>query len=145
MVDLASFMPTYIGMALAYPDQNKFLYVLPLLRVVKVLRLMRLLSFLKNVDVARDLIFEALKQSALILSVFLFFVVVIIILFGCLIYLCEGGTYTVNSEYPRGAYLRMANTGRSLEATPFNSIATGMYWVISTGAGSGTCVSQQLP
>jgi Ion transport protein len=138
-------MPTYIGMALPYPDQNKFLYVLPLLRVVKVLRLMRLLSFLKNVDVARDLIFEALKQSALILSVFLFFVVVIIILFGCLIYLCEGGTYTVNSEYPRGAYLRMANTGRGLEATPFNSIATGMYWVISTGAGSGTYVSQQLP
>ena len=84
MVDLASFIPTYIGMALAYPDQNKFLYVLPLLRIVKVLRLMRLLSFLKNVDVARDLIFEALKQAALILSVFLFFVVVIIILFGCL-------------------------------------------------------------
>ena len=131
-------MPTYIGMALSRSDQNRFLHILPLLRVVKVLRLIRLLSFLKNVDVARDLICETLKQSALILSVFLFFVMVIIILFGCLIYLCEGGTYTVNSDYPKGAYLRMTNTGRSLEPTPFNSIATGMYWVISTGAGSGT-------
>ena len=134
-------MPIYIGLALSNSDQRRFLHILPLLRVVKVLRLMRLLSFLKNVDVARDLICETLKQSALILSVFLFFVMVIIILFGCLIYLCEGGTYTVNSDYPRGAYLRMSNTGSGLEATPFNSIATGMYWVISTGAGSGACHS----
>ena len=138
-------MPTYIGLSLSRSDQSRFQHILPLLRVVKVLRLIRLLSFLKNVDVARDLICETLKQSALILSVFLFFVMVIIILFGCLIYLCEGGTYIVNSDYPRGAYLRMGNTGRYLEATPFNSSATGMYWVISTGAGSGTYVTLQQP
>jgi hypothetical protein len=61
---------------------------------------------MKNVDVAMELISETLRQSTLLLSVFMFFVMIVIVLFGCVIYLCEGGTFTVNSDYPMGAYLR---------------------------------------
>lgn len=92
---------------------------------------------MKNVDVARELISETLRQSALILSVFMFFVTIIIILFGCIIYLCEGGTFTVNSDYPHGAYLRLDQAGNGLQISPFDSIPTGMYWVISTASGAG--------
>ena len=52
---------------------------------------MKLMSFLKNVDVAIDLILATLTQASLMLSVFLFFVMIIVILFGCLIYLAEQG------------------------------------------------------
>lgn len=92
---------------------------------------------MKNVDVARELISETLRQSTLILSVFMFFVMIIITLFGCIIYLCEGGTYTVNSLHPLGAYLRLTDNGSDLEITPFVSIPVGMYWVIGTAAGAG--------
>jgi hypothetical protein len=61
---------------------------------------------MKNVDVAMELISETLRQSTLLLSVFMFFVMIVIVLFGCVIYLCEGGTFTVTSDYPMGAYLR---------------------------------------
>lgn len=124
-------------MAISSNGQDKFVRVLQLLRVVRILRLLRLLSFMKNVDVAKGLITETLRQSAFILSVFLFFVMIIITLFGCLIYLCEGGTYTITDDYPNGAYLRLSNTGRDLEPTPFDSIPTGMYWVIGTATGAG--------
>lgn len=124
-------------MSISPDGQDRFVRVLQLLRVVRILRLLRLLSFMKNVDVAKGLIMETLRQSAFILSVFLFFVMIIITLFGCLIYLCEGGKYTITSEYPNGAYLRLSNTGRDLEPTPFDSIPTGMYWVIGTATGAG--------
>ena len=42
-------------------------------------------------DVAIDLILATLTQASLMLSVFLFFVMIIVILFGCLIYLAEQG------------------------------------------------------
>jgi hypothetical protein len=61
---------------------------------------------MNNVDVAMELISETLRQSTLLLSVFMFFVMIVIVLFGCVIYLCEGGTFTVTSDYPMGAYLR---------------------------------------
>ena len=107
------------------------------MQIIRVLRLLRLMSFMKNVDVARGLISETLRQSALILSVFLFFVMIIVILFGCLIYFCERGTFTVDSEYPDGAYLRQSSDGRDMLPSPFGSIATGIYWVVGTATGAG--------
>ena len=139
MIDLASIAPAYIALILSTGEQSSFIRVLRLLRLVRVLRLLRLLSFMKNVDVARELITETLRQSTLILSVFMFFVFIIIILFGCLIFLCESGTFTVNSDYPKGAYLRYDNTGFNLQVSPFDSIPTGMYWVIGTATGAGVC------
>lgn len=92
---------------------------------------------MRNVDVARELISETLRQSTLILSVFMFFVIIVITLFGCIIYLCEGGVFTVTTENPYGAYYRVTNTGIGIEVSPFDSIPTGMYWVIGTASGAG--------
>ena len=91
LVDLASILPSYSSYFSDSNTNTNFVRTLRLLRLVRVLRLMKLMSFLKNVDVAIDLILATLTQASLMLSVFLFFVMIIVILFGCLIYLAEQG------------------------------------------------------
>jgi hypothetical protein len=137
IIDLASILPNYVGMIISTGEQSSFVRVLRLLRLFRVLRLLRLLSFMKNVDVALELIIETLRQSTLILSVFMFFVFILIVLGGCIIYLCEAGDYTVSADYPHGEYLRVTADGYSLEPSPFDSIPTGMYWMIGTATGAG--------
>ena len=91
LVDLASILPSYVSYFTAKNTNTNFLRTLRLLRLIRVLRLLKLLTVLKNVDVAIDLILATLTQASLMLSVFLFFVMIIIILFGCLIYVAEQG------------------------------------------------------
>ena len=88
-------------------------------------------------DVAVELIIETMSQATMLLSVFLFFVVVAVIIFGCLIYLVEEGTFTINENYPNGAYLIKSTDGSSTVVSPFSSIPIGIYWAISTATGSG--------
>ena len=90
------------------------------------------------------LIGMTLRNSSQVLIVFLFFVMIIIILFGCVIYLCESGTYTVNNDYPEGAYLRVTSDGAGLEVTPFNSIPTSMYWVIISSGNFECYISNRI-
>jgi Ion transport protein len=139
MIDLAAILPFYVVMGTPQNDSSSsgFVRVLRLLRFLRVLRLLRLISFLKNVDVASELILETLSGASLLLSVFMFFVMVVVILYGCVIYLVEGGTFMVTSDYPNGAYLR-TNWDGTVSETPFTSVAVGIYWSISAATGNGT-------
>ena len=105
--------------------------------MLRVTRILKLLSLLNNADVATSLISETMREATTMLSVFLFFVVIVIVFFGCLVYLIESGTYTVNSTYPNGAYLRRTHDDVGLEITPFLSIPVGIYWAIGQVTGTG--------
>jgi Ion transport protein len=143
LIDVASIVPAYIAMEMPGSGNSGFLRILRLMRFIRVLRLLRFLSFLKNVDVASELIIETISGASLLLSVFMFFVMVVVILFGCLIYLAEGGTFTVNSEYPDGAYLR-TNWDGTVSQTPFTSVSVGIYWSISSATGNGEYSTQYI-
>ena len=132
LIDLAAILPTYVEMIVVTSDSN-----LVILRLFRVVRLFRLLSFLKNANAAADLIKETMVQATTLLGVFLFFVIIIIIFFGFLIYLVESGTFTVNQDYPNGAYLRPTYDGTGMSVSPFKDIPIGIYWAISTASGSG--------
>jgi Ion transport protein len=143
VIDLAAILPFYVVMGTPNPNDSSsssFVRILRLLRFLRVLRLLRLISFLKNVDVASELILETLSGASLLLSVFMFFVMVVVILFGCLIYLAEGGTFMVTHDYPDGAYLR-TNWDGSVTETPFTSVAVGIYWSISAATGNGEFIA----
>ena len=72
-----------------------------------------------------------------VVAVFMFFSFLLVILFGCIIFILEQGTFTVNAEYPQGAYIRLALNHHDYEISPFVSIGTAFYWVIVTGATVG--------
>ena len=144
LIDLASILPGYLPYFLpanGNSQRTNFVRALRLLRMVRVLRLLRLLAFLKNVDVAVDLIWATIHQSSLLLTVFCFFMIVVVILFGCFIYLAEQGTFQVTNDYPNGAYLRQSADKTSLQLSPFDSVLTGIYWAIGVGTGSADLVA----
>jgi hypothetical protein len=111
LIDLASIFPSYVKYFTAQSAQSNFVRTLRLLRLVRILRLLRLMAFLKNVDVAMDLIWATLEQSSLMLSVFMFFVMVVVVLFGCLFYIAEQGEFTVNETYPNGECFSLGGLG----------------------------------
>lgn len=101
IVDLLAILPTYLSVLL---PGAQFLLVI---RVLRVLRIFRVLKLVPYVGEAR-LLMQALHASRRKITVFLFAVVTLVIIFGSLMYLIES------------------------PANGFTSIPRGVYWAIVT-------------
>ena len=99
---------------------------------MRVLRLLDAFSFVDEIAVTTELIFETLKQSGAVLSVFLFFALIAIILISGIIYTLEQGVFIVSADYPRGEFLRPNIDGIGSSVSPFKSACVGIYWTIIT-------------
>ena len=54
-----------------------------------------------------------------------------IVVFGSLMYALEIGVYTVNHEFPDGAYITPDGSG-GYNTAKFNSMATALYYTVIT-------------
>jgi voltage-gated potassium channel len=102
IIDLISILPTYFS--LFFPGHQYFL-VIRALRLLRIFRVFKLGHFLTEGDV----IIRSLRASQPKITVFLTFIILVVLIIGSLMYLVEGGT----------------NPG-------FSSIPQGMYWAIVT-------------
>ncbi|MDG1942861.1 MAG: ion transporter [Halioglobus sp.] len=84
VVDLLCLLPTYLSILL---PQTAPLLIIRLLRILRIFRVLRLLSLLQEANFLAG----ALRRSAR--KVFVFFAMMIILttIFGCLVYVAEGG------------------------------------------------------
>ena len=101
IIDLLAFLPTYFS--LIFPGSQYFL-IIRLLRVLRIFRVLKLVQYLRE---AR-LLTKALRESGRKVAVFLFTVLVLVIIFGSLMYVIEG------------------------EESGFSNIPTSIYWAIVT-------------
>jgi len=101
VVDLLSILPTYLALLLV---DAKYFLVIRILRVLRVFRIFKLASYIGEASLMMD----ALRKSRTKISVFLYTVVLLVVIFGSLIYVIEG-----------------AENG-------FTSIPTSIYWAIVT-------------
>jgi voltage-gated potassium channel len=101
IIDLLAFLPTYFS--LFFPGSQYFL-------VIRVLRLLRIFRILKLVQYLREarLLMKALRASGRKVAVFLFTVLILVVIFGALMYVIEG------------------------EENGFTSIPMSIYWAIVT-------------
>ena len=141
IIDLATIFPSY----LPYLTPNgirvntNFIRTLRLLRLVRLLKMFRLLTFLKNVDVAMDIIWGTLRKSSTMLGTFMLFILVFFVFMGCLVYTAEQGTFTVNAQYPNGAYLKMNDDENGVKVSNIQSAVKGIYWAVGGGTGNSKC------
>ena len=80
-----------------------------------------------------ELVLTTFQRSAPVLVVFLFFSLLAMVFFSCLIYAFEMGTFSVTEEFPDGAYLRPSINQAFQEVSPFTSISASMYYAVVTG------------
>lgn len=88
-----------------------FLRLLRLLRVVRVFKLGRYSE-------GHAILHETFIASVPALLIMCFFLLVVTLLFGALIFYCEEGVFKVTEEFPEGAYFRPSNSGGE-EVSPF--------------------------
>ena len=96
IIDLLAILPTYLSLLL--PGSQYFLT----LRIFRALRIFRVFKLVKYLTEAR-LLMEALRSSRRKITVFIFTVLTLVIIFGSLMYLIEGRENGFTS-IPRGIY-----------------------------------------
>ena len=115
VVDLIAIVPFYIEYA---TDSADSIEIIRILRLVRIMRIFKIGKYNEGVQ----LIARTVKKSLPALSLLLFFSSLGVILFGCLIYFAEQGTFTVNDDYPSGRYLRPDVLNEDKEISPYSSI-----------------------
>lgn len=101
MVDLLAILPTYISLVV---PGSQYMVVIRVLRVLRIFRVLKLASYLGEANVLT----RALKASRQKIIVFLVTVMTLVIIFGSIMYLIEGGK------------------------NGFSSIPKSIYWAIVT-------------
>lgn len=101
IVDLLAVLPSYLG--IVFPGTH-YLMVIRMLRVLRIFRVLKLVQYLGEAQ----LLWRALKSSGRKIVVFLSAVVILVVLFGALMYVIEG------------------------EENGFTSIPRSIYWAIVT-------------
>jgi voltage-gated potassium channel len=101
IVDLLAILPTYLS--ILFPGTH-FLLVIRILRVLRIFRVLKLVTY---IGAARTLT-QALRQSRKKITVFLYTVLTLVVIFGSIIYLIEG------------------------EENGFDSIPRSIYWAVVT-------------
>lgn len=101
IIDLLSVLPTYIGLFVIGSHH------LVVIRILRLLRIFRILKLTRYTQAGRSLA-KALWASREKISVFIFFVIVLVVVIGTIMYIIEG------------------------EAHGFTSIPRGIYWAIVT-------------
>ena len=101
VIDLLAIIPTYLSLLL---PGSQFFLVIRILRVLRIFRVLKLAQYIGEAN----LLLQALRASSRKITVFLFTVLTLVIIFGALIYLIEG------------------------EGNGFTSIPRSIYWAIVT-------------
>ncbi len=101
IVDLFAILPFYASLLL---PGARYLQIIRILRVLRIFRVLKLVQYLREAQ----LLMRALKASWRKITVFLFTVLTMVTIFGCIVYIIEG------------------------EANGFTSIPRSIYWAIVT-------------
>ena len=96
IVDLLAIIPTYLSIVL---PGSQYLLVIRILRILRIFRVLKLVQYISEARLLR----QALRDSRRKITVFLFTVLTMVVIFGSLMYLIEGPVYGFTS-IPRSIY-----------------------------------------
>jgi voltage-gated potassium channel len=96
VVDLLAIIPTYLSIIL---PGSQYLLVIRILRILRIFRVLKLVQYISEARLLR----QALRDSRRKITIFLFTVLTLVVIFGSLMYLIEGPVHGFTS-IPRGIY-----------------------------------------
>ncbi|HKJ04541.1 MAG TPA: ion transporter [Geopsychrobacteraceae bacterium] len=130
VVDLLAIIPTYLSLML---PGSQYLLVIRILRILRIFRILKLVTYLSE---AR-LLMQALRSSGRKISVFLFTVLTLVVIFGSLMYVIEGPENGFTS-IPRSIYwaivtLTTVGYGQVAPQTPFGQFLASIVMIMGYG------------
>lgn len=131
IIDFIAIAPYYVGLVGAGGAGG-----LGFLRVLRLARVFRVFKMGKY-NQGMQLFARVMINSAPAMYILIFFSLLGMVLFGSMIFFAEAGTWTVNAEFPHGAYLRQNLLDNGEEETPFSSIPASFWWVLVTSTTVG--------
>jgi hypothetical protein len=132
IVDLLSIVPFYHDAVTGRGTS------LAIFRVVRLARIVRLVKSGKG-RFQRELrvLTLTLKHSAPMCAFLFVFTAVLMLIFGAVAFILEGGAFRVMAGFPDGVYVRTDLYGEHLEQTPFLSVLHGVYYAVVTATTVG--------
>merc|ERR1712196_642079 len=100
LIDFVAILPFYISLISSGSDAS-----LSFIRALRLFRIVRAFNMNASAGVT-NLIIKTVQESLEVIILLLFFSSMIIIIFGSIIVDAESGKFTVNADYPSGAYVR---------------------------------------
>ena len=97
IIDLLAILPLYLSLFIV---AGKHLIIIRVMRLLRVFRIFKLGSFLQHGNV----IVNSLKESRAKITIFMYFVLLSVIVFGAVMYMVEGGINTGFDSIPRSIY-----------------------------------------
>ena len=127
IIDLLSVLPTYIGLVVTGSHS------LVVIRILRLLRVFRILKLTRYTEAGRSLA-KAIWHSREKISVFIFFVSMLVIIIGTVMYLVEGPDHGFTS-IPRGIYwaivtLTTVGYGDISPGTPLGQFLAGIVMIM---------------
>lgn len=133
LVDLGIIVPFYISYAVAINGQTKGqVNILKVFRVFRVFRLLSISAVFKELEYVKLMFVETLYASRRVLFILVLTAYFNLAFFGILYFFLEGGVFTVNADYPQGAYLIYNPTVQAYVPTIYSSAPAGMYFIGQT-------------
>ena len=130
VIDLMAVLPTYLS--IFFPG-TQYLLVIRILRVLRIFRVLKLVQYLG----AARMLGQALRASRLKITVFLFVVLTVVVIFGALMYLIEdpdsGFTSIPQSIYWTIVTLTTVGYGDISPQTPLGQTIASIIMIIGYG------------
>ena len=128
IIDLLAIIPTYLSIFIA---GTQSLIVIRALRLLRVFRIFKLVSFMSQGQV----IVSALRSSWAKITVFLFFVLLVVSIFGSVMYLVEADSGGGFDSIPRSVYwaivtLTTVGYGDISPQTPFGQLLASIIMIL---------------
>lgn len=130
IIDLISFLPTYIGLLL--PGGQYFLVVRGL-RLLRVFRILKMVNYIKEIGV----LLQSIKNSWPKISIFMLFILILVTILGSIMYVIEGPssgfTDIPNSIYWAIVTLATVGYGDITPVSPLGKIIASVIILIGYG------------
>mmetsp|Transcript_17149 Transcript_17149/g.25714 ORF Transcript_17149/g.25714 Transcript_17149/m.25714 type:complete len:474 (-) Transcript_17149:156-1577(-) len=130
IIDLISILPFFV--TFATPQGGS----LTIFRILRLGRILRVTKAGRN-NTSMEVMVTSIKNSGEILGTLMFYILLCLIVVAALVFQFEEGDFTVNSNYPEGAYLRPTVDLQGKEPSPYVSVWVAIYWAVVTGTTLG--------